>query len=279
MSGRLFASAGVVGIAIALALLGPMAVAGQGLVAAAKTWTVPRTPDRPDLQALQGVALAAELVIVTNQGATPGVRELAAAFERASGHKVIVIQEEGAGDPTPARARAALEQRLDNGRTDLITGNPGTMDDLVKKGKVVASTVTPFVLAGLGLSVRAGAPKPDIRYCRSLQGHFARGEVNRLLGWLQRDECRRGNCATRPHGAVEGQDNFHYRRSRHRLSGARRLRDRHSADQHHGRRPWSSVCGATAWLPEQAVRIERRGIDALDEAGRRARDDPVHDFA
>jgi len=26
----------------------------------------------------------------------------------------------------------------------------------------VASTVTPFVLAGLGLSVRAGAPKPDI---------------------------------------------------------------------------------------------------------------------
>ena len=33
---------------------------------------------------------------------------------------------------------------------------------LVKNGRVVASTVTPFVLAGLGLSVRAGAPKPDI---------------------------------------------------------------------------------------------------------------------
>ena len=28
--------------------------------------------------------------------------------------------------------------------------------------RVVASTVTPFVLAGLGLSVRAGAPKPDV---------------------------------------------------------------------------------------------------------------------
>ena len=36
------------------------------------------------------------------------------------------------------------------------------MSKLVKNGKVVASTVTPFVLAGLGLSVRAGAPKPDI---------------------------------------------------------------------------------------------------------------------
>jgi hypothetical protein len=31
---------------------------------------------------------------LTKQGATPGVREVAAAFERASGHKVTVIQEE-----------------------------------------------------------------------------------------------------------------------------------------------------------------------------------------
>ena len=100
----------------------------------------------------QGTALAAELVILTNQGATPGVRALGAAFERASGHKVTVIQVEG----------AALEQRLNDGRADLITGNPGPIENLVKNGKVVASTVTPFVLAGLGLSVRAGAPKPDI---------------------------------------------------------------------------------------------------------------------
>ena len=100
----------------------------------------------------QGAALAAELVILTNQGATPGVRELAAAFERASGHKVTVVQEEG----------AALERRLDSGPADLVTGNPPTIEALVKNGRVVASTVTPFVLAGLGLSVRAGAPKPDI---------------------------------------------------------------------------------------------------------------------
>jgi molybdate transport system substrate-binding protein len=98
-------------------------------------------------------AQAAELVILTNQGATPGVRELAAAFERGSGHKVTVIQEAG----------AALEQRLaSGGPADLIASNPGTLEPLVKKGWVVADTATPFVLAGLGLSVRAGAPKPDI---------------------------------------------------------------------------------------------------------------------
>src|SRR5262245_11633391 len=95
---------------------------------------------------------AADLVILTNQGATPGVKELAAAFERASGHKVSVIQVEG----------DALDQRIASGSADLVTANPPAIEDLVKKGKVVGGTVTPFVLAGLGLSVRAGIPKPDI---------------------------------------------------------------------------------------------------------------------
>src|SRR5438876_1897760 len=99
-----------------------------------------------------GAAMAADLVILTNQGATPGVKELAAAFSRASGHNVTVIQADD----------AVLQQRLNDGTADLITGNPGPIDELVRNGKVMASTVTPFVLAGLGLSVRAGAPKPDI---------------------------------------------------------------------------------------------------------------------
>jgi molybdate transport system substrate-binding protein len=101
---------------------------------------------------MSGAAAAADLVILTNQGATPGVRELAAAFSRQSGHNVTVIQAED----------AELERRLGSGTADLITGNPGPIDELVKSGKVVGNTVTPFVLAGLGLSVKAGAPKPDI---------------------------------------------------------------------------------------------------------------------
>jgi hypothetical protein len=76
-----------------------------------------------------GAVRAAELTILTNQGATPGVRELAAAFERASGHKVTVIQE-------------TLDQRLaSNGPADLVASNPGPIEDLVKKSKVVAGTV------------------------------------------------------------------------------------------------------------------------------------------
>jgi molybdate transport system substrate-binding protein len=99
-----------------------------------------------------GTATAAELVILVNQGAAPGVRELAAEFERISGHSVTVVQPDD----------ATLEQRINDGTADLVTGNPGVIEQRVRDGKVVASTVTPFVLAGLGLSVQAGAPKPDI---------------------------------------------------------------------------------------------------------------------
>src|ERR1700730_8072501 len=97
-------------------------------------------------------AQAAELVVISGQGTTPGVREVAAAFEQASGHKVTVVQEAG----------AALDRRLANGPADVIASSPVQIDDLVKKGKVAAGTAVPFALAGLGVSVRAGAPKPDI---------------------------------------------------------------------------------------------------------------------
>lgn len=99
-----------------------------------------------------GAAFAANLVIVTNQGAMPGLKELAAAFTRASGHTATVILAEG----------DVLEQRLASGTADLVSQNPEPMEKLVKSGRVVGSTVTPFQLAELGVAVKAGAPKPNI---------------------------------------------------------------------------------------------------------------------
>jgi molybdate transport system substrate-binding protein len=122
---------------------------------------------------------SAERVVLSGQGATPGVREVAAAFARTSGHKVTVLQP----------ANAELQQRLDNGPADLLVGSPEPIDDLVKKGRLVSDTVTPWVLAGLGVSVRAGAPKPDIGTGRGLQGGAHRRQVDRLLVRLQRDQC------------------------------------------------------------------------------------------
>jgi len=104
------------------------------------------------LASMPGAARAADLVIVTNQGAVPGLKELAAAFKRASGHNVTVILAEG----------STLEQRLASGTVDLVSQNPGPMAELVRNGKIVGSTVTPFQLAELGVAVKAGAPKPNI---------------------------------------------------------------------------------------------------------------------
>jgi molybdate transport system substrate-binding protein len=112
----------------------------------------------------QRAATAAELIILTNQGATPGVTELANAFSRATGHKVTVIQDGGlAGGAAVADPLSpALNQRLDSGPADLVTANPEQIEALAKQGKIVPGTAVPFVIAGLGLSVRTGLPKPDI---------------------------------------------------------------------------------------------------------------------
>ncbi len=99
-----------------------------------------------------GTARAADLIIVSNQGAIPGLTELGAAFSRASGNHVTIILAEG----------DELQKRLNSRTVDLISQNPGPMQQLVRSGKIVADTVRPFQLAGLGLTVRTGAPKPDI---------------------------------------------------------------------------------------------------------------------
>src|SRR6266446_623860 len=109
------------------------------------------------LAALAGVGLgaaqAAELIVLTGMGSESGVRALAADFEKASGHKVAVSFETG----------PSLNQKLEsNAPADLFTGGPETVEDLITKGKVVAGTNTPFGLAGLGLAVKIGAPRPDI---------------------------------------------------------------------------------------------------------------------
>jgi len=195
----------------------------------------------------QQAALAANLTIMTNQGAMPGVKEIATAFSRATGHKVTVVL-----------ADDSLEQRLNNGQVDLVTQNPGPMDELVKQGKIVGSTVTPF----------------------GLQGGAAESEVDRLFARLQRHEYREGDRRARTYRAIEGEDQLHRRqRPRHRLSQAWRIRDRHSADQHHGGHPGNRSRRAAARLHEQAVPIERRVGDDVEGARGRARDDQVHDLA
>jgi molybdate transport system substrate-binding protein len=105
------------------------------------------------MAASEGAVRAAELTVLTSQGVVSAVRDLAPAFEKASGHKVIVSFEAG----------SSLMNKINaNAPADLVTHYPSAIEDFIKQGKVLAGTRADFARGGVGLAVKAGAPKPDI---------------------------------------------------------------------------------------------------------------------
>src|SRR5258706_3844618 len=71
---------------------------------------------------------AAEIIILANQGAVSGVRDLAAGFEQKTGNKVKVVFAQG----------SEMAAMIDgNEPADLISQFLDQFDDLVKRGKVV----------------------------------------------------------------------------------------------------------------------------------------------
>jgi molybdate transport system substrate-binding protein len=103
--------------------------------------------------ALGETVLAAEVTILANQGAVSAVRDLAPAFEKASGHKVVVIFAAG-----PAMPRAIDS----DAPADLVSQFADAFDELIKRGKVVPGSPAIYARAGNGVAVKAGASKPDI---------------------------------------------------------------------------------------------------------------------
>ena len=58
---------------------------------------------------------------------------------------------------------AGLQRKIEAGETfDAVVLNPPVIDALIKQGKVVAESRAAIGRAGLGVAVKAGAPKPDI---------------------------------------------------------------------------------------------------------------------
>src|SRR5713226_6174052 len=100
-----------------------------------------------------GAARAADITIFLNQATASGVRELAAGFEKATGHKVDVSFQGG----------PALNQKIVSGAPgDLTSLGLDQFADYIKQGKVVAGSVVEYARVGNGVAIKAGAPKPDI---------------------------------------------------------------------------------------------------------------------
>ena len=96
---------------------------------------------------------AAEIKVLSTQATEQAYRELAPQFERASGHKVTTI----------FTGTLDVQKRIAAGESyDIILMAGPAIDDFIKAGKVVPGSRVDIARSGVGVAVKAGAPKPDI---------------------------------------------------------------------------------------------------------------------
>ena len=107
---------------------------------------------------LAGSALAAEITVMSSGGFYSAMEELAPAFEKETGHKVILVSGSSMGSsPT------AIPNRMQRGETaDLLMLASTELDKLIAQGFAVKGSRVDLVHSKIGMVVRAGAPKPDI---------------------------------------------------------------------------------------------------------------------
>lgn len=98
-------------------------------------------------------AQAAEIKLIGAAPMTAVIKELGAQFERDTGHKLV----------TKFVSGPVVKREIDAGETfDVAVSITPVIDELIKEGKIVGGTRVDVAYSGVGVGVRAGAPKPDI---------------------------------------------------------------------------------------------------------------------
>ena len=106
---------------------------------------------------LAGTLQADEVRVMTSGGfAAPHLQRISP-FERATKHKVVTdATSTGIGEDS-------IPSRLRRGEiVDVVILADAALDELIKEGRVVAGSRVALARSGIGMAVRAGAPKPDI---------------------------------------------------------------------------------------------------------------------
>ena len=107
---------------------------------------------------LSGAARAAEIRVVSSGGFAAAYKALAPEFEKKTGDKLLTEWGPSMGD-TPQ----AVPARLKRGEPiDVLIMVGYALGDLVRQGKVDGDSRADLARSGIGVVVRAGAPKPDI---------------------------------------------------------------------------------------------------------------------
>jgi len=103
-------------------------------------------------------APAAEVHVMISAGFYQAYAELAPAFERESGHRLVTTRGPSLGD-----SPEAIPNRLVRGEpADVVIMVAASIDELVRQGIVRADSKVDLARSEIGMVVRAGAPKPDI---------------------------------------------------------------------------------------------------------------------
>jgi molybdate transport system substrate-binding protein len=102
---------------------------------------------------LAGTASAADIKVMASAAIKEAYLELVPQFEKSTEHKVT----------TTWAGTVDMMKRLTGGEVfDLVIMAGPSIDELVKQGKIVAGSRVDLAKSGVGVAVRAGAPKPDI---------------------------------------------------------------------------------------------------------------------
>jgi molybdate transport system substrate-binding protein len=101
-----------------------------------------------------------EIKVYSTIGVRSAAEGLLAQFERTSGHKLYVTW----------GTAPMLVKRIEEGESaDVMVLSRAGIDALIKQGKVAPGSDTNLASSGVGIAVKAGAPKPDISTSEALK--------------------------------------------------------------------------------------------------------------
>jgi molybdate transport system substrate-binding protein len=104
--------------------------------------------------------MAGEVKVLSSIATKEAYLVLVPQFERASGQKVT----------TTWAGTVEIMKRIPAGEVhDLIIVSSTELDELIKQGKIAAGSRLDIAKSGIGVAVRAGAPKPDVGSAEALK--------------------------------------------------------------------------------------------------------------
>ena len=119
------------------------------------------------LLAQQAVPQSPPIRVLASNGVKAVLEELQSQCERATGHPLAI----------EFNSTAALRPRIDAGEAfDVVILTSEVIDDLARVGKIAADTRVDLARCGIGVGIRADAPKPDIRTPESFRQTLLRAK-------------------------------------------------------------------------------------------------------